>query len=132
MKTIFKVGDRVFDYQHGWGEVYGVNLESDYAVYVKFDKTKIMYTNDGYRYSSSHPTLSFTEYTLEGFSQERPINYDDYIGKLGMFWDNEYGEVHRLIRRLKDFGEDEFQTDNGYSFKNFKPLTEEQIKILGL
>ena len=130
MKTIFQIGDKVFDYNYGWGEV--AKFDDFDLLIVKFQRGNVGYEPNGCRPSSYLPTLSFTEYTLNGFSQERPIDYKDYIGKLGMFWDNEDSEGHRVIRRLKDFREDEFQTDTGYWFNNFKPLTDEQIKILEL
>jgi hypothetical protein len=72
MKTIFKVGDKVFDYQFGWGEV--SRIKDDGSVYVEFsNKYYCVYGSSG-KFTPSHinPTLSFTEYTLKGFSQERP------------------------------------------------------------
>lgn len=75
MKTIFKVGDKVFDYTYGWGEVNRVdlNVESFWPIGVIFESENTeAYTFDGRYYSTQAKTLSFTEYTLEGFSQERP------------------------------------------------------------
>jgi len=71
-KEIFKVGDRVYDIVWGWGVVtadMGIN-----NIEVKFD-TNIYQTfkKDGRCAESSKPTLSFTEYTLQGFTQERPV-----------------------------------------------------------
>lgn len=65
MKTIFKVGDRVFDIRYGWGIVEEVIT----AVIVKFDAC-VMDRN--HYWGRLLGVLSFTEYTLEGFSQERP------------------------------------------------------------
>lgn len=63
MKDIFRKGDRVFHIQYGWGTIH--EILSDMYV---FDK--------GGKYlgfpKKNNKTLSFTEYTLEGFSQERP------------------------------------------------------------
>lgn len=92
-KQIFKVGDKVFDYSYGWGKVLEIlnRAEYSYAIVVGFNKDyfeKHRYSNLGIEMRRYHPTLSFTEYSLEGFSQERPINYDDYIGKWGKFWDD--------------------------------------------
>ena len=64
MEKIFKVGDRVFDIRHGWGEVVDY-LYGDYLI--KFHPTNPMLYNE-----ISMKMVSFTEYTLEGFSQERP------------------------------------------------------------
>jgi hypothetical protein len=75
METIFKVGDKVFDYTCGWGEVNRVdfNVESFWPVGVIFESENTeAYTFDGRYYSTQAKTLSFTEYTLKGFSQERP------------------------------------------------------------
>ena len=111
-KQTFEKGDRVFDYLKGWGEI--VHLYSDnweevddnYTVcVVKFDSSKeiIHFT----KYLATK-TLSFTEYTLQGFTQEKPVNYEEY-GRMvfGPYITNMY-------------------------YDNFKPLTEEQIKILEL
>ncbi len=73
-KTIFKEGDMVFDIQYGWGKITGISYGGTYPIKVIFGSTILSsYTEDG-RFASqfSVPTLSFTEYTLNGFSQERP------------------------------------------------------------
>ena len=70
---MFKVGDRVFNYQYGWGTI---NEELTKYIFVLFDNCKsvsIPFSKDGKETSrSERPTLSFTEYTFQGFSQERP------------------------------------------------------------
>jgi histidinol-phosphate/aromatic aminotransferase/cobyric acid decarboxylase-like protein len=74
MKTIFKVGDKVFDYQFGWGEVVAIS-GTDHPIRVIYDSIEsgYFYSKDGeFRDKCINPTLSFTEYTLKGFSQERP------------------------------------------------------------
>lgn len=73
-ETIFKVGDKVFDISNGWGEVVNIVYDNLYSVKVLFFGTEIYgYTNDGKSsIYSVMPVLSFTEYNLEGFSQERP------------------------------------------------------------
>ncbi len=74
METIFKVGDKVFDYQFGWGEVVEIS-ETDHPIRVIYDSIGLgyFYSKDGkFRHKCIFPTLSFTEYTLNGFSQERP------------------------------------------------------------
>jgi hypothetical protein len=71
MESVFKVGDRVYDIVWGWGVVTPRNGR---GIEVKFDTdTYQTFTHDGRYIESSKPTLSFTEYTLQGFSQERPI-----------------------------------------------------------
>lgn len=63
MKDIFKEGDRVFHIQYGWGTI--KNVLNDMYV---FDKGSEIF---GFP-KDNNKTLSFTEYTLNGFSQERP------------------------------------------------------------
>lgn len=76
MEKIFKIGDRVFDIRYGWGLVNYCNYEiEDWPIEVVFDGIDGLtdeYTFDGRCYITHPKTLSFTEYTLEGFSQERP------------------------------------------------------------
>ncbi len=75
MKTNFKVGDKVFHLQHGWGEVTIIDTEESYPITVCFNNNEMCrFTKEG-RVNSweKTPTLSFTEYTLQGFTQERPI-----------------------------------------------------------
>jgi len=63
-KEIFKVGDRVYHIDHGWGEVTEANNNVVFVLFNIHNK-KIMFRN--------LDKLSFTEYRLQGFSQERPI-----------------------------------------------------------
>jgi hypothetical protein len=65
MGQVFKEGDRVYLYTLGWGTI--TELGSFFIV-IKFDIT------DDNRHIGGEliNLLSFTEYTLEGFSQERP------------------------------------------------------------
>ena len=89
MESIFKVGDRVFSIHYGWGEVNEkIYNDDEHDFYVAF-KTKsqlveVAYTKDGREYDVEQPTLSFTEYTLQGFSQERPIVLPE-VGELCLF-----------------------------------------------
>lgn len=137
-KQIFKKGDRVFHYLKGWGEI--VHLYSDnweevddnYIVcVVKFDSSEELKYFTKYLATKM---LSFTEYTLQGFSQEKPVNYEYYIGKWGRFWDSDKDIL--LIGKLLAYDNTEnegypFENEFGY-YANFEPLTEEQIKVLGL
>lgn len=74
-KTIFKVGDRVFDYRYGWGEI--VDITPIYLdLEVSFNMEDLYYTAEGKDDRDNlAPSLSFTEYNLVngGFSQERPL-----------------------------------------------------------
>lgn len=70
-EAIFYVGDKVFDHNYGWGVVEGNGYSYGYDLLVKFEKETHSYTKDGRLSKNANPSLSFTEYTLEGFSQER-------------------------------------------------------------
>jgi hypothetical protein len=69
---IFRKGDKVYDIIYGWGEVQWADANGSYPMDVKFKNSTQEYTLDGKIVLHSPPTLSFTEYTLEGFSQVRP------------------------------------------------------------
>ena len=141
-KQMFKVGDKVFDVMYGWGKVISILERSTCEaswVYVEFQVKNVLrsYTCDGRLNSNDpYPRLSFTEYTLEGFSQERPVNYKDYIGKWGKFWND------NLVNIFIDVLDNIYEEDDGSikfisceinsQYKNFEPLTEEQLKVLGL
>lgn len=141
-KEIFKIGDRVFDIKHGWGTVALRLKESEDPYYrwrVDFTYHRESYTDEGEsKISDAYRSLSFTEYDLinGGFSQERPpINYNDYIGKWGKFTDvsnNNDFVVGRLSSFKVSNDETYFATESGDAYNTFEPLTEEQIKVLGL
>jgi hypothetical protein len=72
-KSVFEVGDKVYDHLFGWGVVTNVYKGyADYPVVVGYSSADARYTLDGRYLDRLKPSLSFTEYTLEGFSQERP------------------------------------------------------------
>lgn len=73
MEQIFKKGDRVFHIHYGWGIIKLVDSDvGEYSVGVSFDLDEnCWFTHDGRELNGEKPTLSFTEYTFEGFSQER-------------------------------------------------------------
>lgn len=139
-KQIFKKGDRVFDIRFGWGTVVDDDNNKIYPIGIQFDNDDsqevIFYTGKGMinlREESS--LLSFKEYGLDDrFTQERPINYNDYEGKWGAFWDSNKDIL--LIGKLSAYDNTEnedhpFENEFGY-YANFEPLTEEQIKVLNL
>ena len=139
MKTIFKKGDRVFDIGFGWGTVKKVLDTSyhNYPIIVFFDNigNVITYASDGSFGAGMPQMLSFTEYTLQGFSQERLVNYEEYIGKWGKFTDVSNNNDF-VIGRLSSFkvsnDETYFATESGDAYNTFEPFMEEQIKVLGL
>lgn len=110
MENVFQVGDRVFDIMYGWGEVINIDEYDRVSVIVLFDDNlQRSYLFDG-KYSSEggypRPVLSFTEYKLEGFTQERP----EVLPKKGdIVWvrDNESDEwciSHFLFKSEKLYG----------------------------
>ena len=112
---MFKVGDKVFNYQYGWGTI---NEELTKFILVVFDNCKsvsIPFYKDGKETSrSERPTLSFTEYTLQGFSQERPIELPE-VGELCLVR-NTKDAVWR-VRHFEEYipGDNrKFKTDVGY------------------
>ena len=136
-KQTFEKGDRVFDYIKGWGEIihtYSDNWEEvddNYTVcVVKFDSSKEIVHFTKYLATKM---LSFTEYTLQGFTKEKPVNYEEYVGKWGRFFDK--NEIHIAIDKLVDYhgssADAPFESRFAH-YSNFEPLTEEQIKVLGL
>lgn len=67
---------------HGHGVVVDIEENLDFPVRVDAkNESDIGYTYDGRYYGNSTPTLSFTEYTLQGFSQERQIALPE-VGEL--------------------------------------------------
>ena len=140
-KRIFRKGDRVFDIDNGWGEVIETHYLGTtlYPIKVKFKTSSLYYTLDGkWAHGDSYSKLSFTEYDLinGGFTQERPVNYEDYIGKWGKFWNGTSDNI--FIDVLDDLCEDcdgnvkfvPYEINSHYD--HFEPLTEEQLKVLGL
>lgn len=94
METVFKVGDKVFCIVNGWGEVIKIEEEGTFPISVTSIAISgaiesCSYTLDGkYFIESPTPTLSFTEYTLQGFTQERPIVLPE-VGELCLVRDDD-------------------------------------------
>jgi hypothetical protein len=138
MGTIFKVGDRVFDIRYGWGTVKHIqeDVSSYFPVNVLFDNDKSQnlkfYSSelDGEKYIN---LLSFTEYTLQGFSQRRPIDYEKCIGKWGKFWNKDTNDIviDKLIEYYGDYVYEPFES-RFTQYQYFEPLIEEQIRLLNL
>jgi hypothetical protein len=92
---MFKVGDKVFHLQHGWGEVTIIDTEQAYPITVFFNNNEMYtFTKEGCVNSwDKTPTLSFTEYTLQGFTQERPIELPE-VGELCLVRDIDIEDWH--------------------------------------
>lgn len=104
-ESIFKKGDKVFHYHYGWGTIKSISyhLMEDYPLNINFCKQgDVCFTKDGRELFFEKPSLSFTEYKLDGFSQERPEN----LPKLGeVVWvrdrDNEDWIVRHFLRKIE-------------------------------
>ena len=92
-KEIFKVGDKVYHIEYGWGVVKDNKCDhvSNFPIVVEFkEHNLIVFSNDGKEIiGSKQPTLSFTEYTLQGFTQERPIELPK-VGELCLVRDKDH------------------------------------------
>jgi hypothetical protein len=116
-KQIFKVGDRVFDAAFGWGEVTFILKLGFLPINVLFDNWfEHAYTLDGRLYVDCNPTLSFTQYTLEGFSQEKPIKFPC----TGMFEGKRFGIC------LEKDKNGYFRGEQGTYWSTFQPMTFEK------
>lgn len=110
METVFKIGDKVYCVVNGHGIVKKVMSDNNYPVYVKFENdSSNQYTFDGRLYNEGLPTLSFTEYTLEGFSQERPCELPE-VGDWCL---------------VRDYDTDEWKCREFYGFSNGKYYTKD-------
>lgn len=107
MKTQFKKGDKVFVYPLGWGEY---ELEGISFSQVNFSGDILIVRNE---------LISFTEYTLQGFSQERPIELPEVgeeimVSEDGVTW---------LLRNFKEFKKGKILCTQGdFLFSKFKRL----------
>lgn len=115
--------------------------KGDRVDFDRYEDISFRYRFDGRCSSNSAlKRLSFTEYTLQGFSQEKPINYEEYVGKWGKFWTviKDVGIQNTVIGHLSDYNENDIEgfpfacEETGGYYTNFEPLTEKQIKILEL
>ena len=138
MRTKFKADQRVFDFFFGWGTIKKIETKYISVLFDKKPKEEIWYHLNGTicEQVTDKPTLATKEYALEGFTQEPIIDYSEYFGTWGVFYDDmEDFENTNRIGKLYSYEKDSiypFKSCEDESYKNFKPLTEEQIKILNL
>ena len=101
-KTVFKVGDKVFCILNGHGVVVEVRDNNTFSVRVQFDNDEdgnyCSYTSDGKYYEHITPTLSFTEYTLNGFSQEHSVELPEVGEEIMVSNDGNNWCIKRFIR----------------------------------
>ena len=104
MKGKFKLGDKVYHINYGWGEIIDLNSE------LKF--VQIKFKNDTHSFIG-FDLISFTEYTLEGFSQER-VELPE-VGELCLVRDSKGATWH--VRKFQDYHPEfalSFETDSGF------------------
>ena len=127
METVFRVGDKVFDIRYGWGFVESIDLTG--TVYlpigINFSDVIESYRLDGRTLEFDDvPLLSFTEYTLNGFSLERPIELPE-VGEEIMvsdcFGDPDGEWFLRTFKSYKPTLEYPVETNSG-EFRTFKRL----------
>ena len=92
METVFKIGDKVFHICYGWGEVIKVDSDKRFGLIIMFNykdvESEECFSLDGKEFEFDlRSILSFTEYTLQGFSQERPIILPE-VGELCLVRDS--------------------------------------------
>ena len=137
-KQIFKIGDRVFDIRYGWGEIEHIYLDG--TVNVHFGNIPRVYRADGKITNKDiFPLLSFTEYRFDDkFSQKRPVDYIEYEGKWGKFWNSGDSSKNVEISIVEKVEYEEFDgvkfasITTGTYYDNFTPLSDEQLEMLGL
>ncbi len=125
METVFKVGDKVFDIRYGWGTVKEAGKYSKRGLHVAFEKNTASYYSNGAEFDCVTPTLSFTEYTLQGFSQERPIALPE-VGELCLVRD--YNEEVWKVVEFKSYDKNHhypYISQRGVGYRQMK-----RIKIL--
>lgn len=131
----------MFDIFYGWGEVINIITDDseleEYPIRIIFTKKGVILSymkNGKFEANDNFPRLSFTEYTLQGFTQERHVDYKNYVGSHGKFWNDDSKEVviGKLVSHMPNVFEDYSFKSGDFWYKNFKPLTKKQIEILNL
>lgn len=96
MKNNFKKGDKVFVAPYGWVEFISQQEDSNIC----------MVERNGNAFNVDIRLVSFTEYKLEGFTQERP--FEPKIGEKYFFWNDEtimndavgYGRLKQISNNI--------------------------------
>lgn len=139
----FKTGDIVHYIRKGEGKVTHVeNSNCDYPVFVTWKKIpkgmaeREQFTLDGKVHKFDiYPSLSHVPYH-KAVITERPIDYNDYVGKWGYFSEHEdfSKSIIGKLESFKNFADQPFTIKYSLDERSqyFRPLTDEQIEILNL
>ena len=135
----FKLNQDVYDTAYGWGKVVERKEDCyDYPIKVEFYHRQkglplLEYTIGGVLRGGNFKTLSTRSYQLVGFCQEDKLPFEDCRYKWGMFRNSFENDIiiSKLTLYVKE-NEHAFRTTDKTFYKFFEPLTEEQIKVLGL
>lgn len=129
-ETIFKVGDKVFDIRYGWGTVVKIYNTKSYPVFIQFyldesnedSKFNTSYSRKGYSHGNHKVSLlSFTEYTLDGFSQKRQAELPRIGEEIMVSDDKLYWSLRVFVKYNKTKSKNPIQTDGG-DYKYFRRL----------
>lgn len=134
MKTIFKVGDKVWDMSisNEVGKVISIDASELRPILVHFNKTNKQYNLDGRMMPHYPKTLSFTPYTFEGFSQVRPKKEPE-IGSLCLFAKSKkelsenVGYVSTLIHISSRLGAMYYETKENYIYAHCKQIEIKEV-----
>lgn len=131
---IFKKGDKVYDAAYGWGEVEITNdddVDFGFNIRVCFKGLDKIYTSKGQTSINAEPSLSFTEYTLEGFSQERPLTFK--VGDVVYLSDKGCRDiVVTKLKRIFERNKYAFESSDGFYYSRLaleNPLKNPDTKI---
>ena len=110
-----EIGDRVFCIHYGWGVVRTISGWMDYPIEVYFDSCHSdSYNLEGRMFDYMIPTLSFTEYKIDGLTQEKP---EPLPNKGDVVWVRDHDEAFWIVVHFIK------KVDNKYIVSNNNPFT---------
>jgi len=119
-QDLFQVGDVVYHWTYGKGNVCEIGISESYPVIVLFENSnnKWAFSKDGKLQHHQPKSLSFTPYNFKtgGFSQERP-KPEPKVGDYGWFWNDRDNSV--IFGLLSDITSHYYCEDIIAGFKYF-------------
>lgn len=104
------------------------NLLHEYHTKIAITNGELfVYSNNGVRLATN---LDILKINWNGLTEiHRPVDYSEYIGKLGWFWMNtEEDPIIGILKKIFSCGEHKFLSKSCIQWRNFKPLTLAEIK----